>query len=139
MVARAASEDGNGWPCASKKRWNPCKAGNLSQPQGVVNTPEGTADSIPVWGRVLATVYGKTGTAQVGGPWRPFGATEDGGPWHHWFVGYAEAPGKRTVAFACVLHARSEDAAGRTAAPATQEILEQWYRSPLSRAAPGSD
>jgi hypothetical protein len=40
MVARAASEDGNGWPCASKKRWNPCKAGNLSQPQGVVNTPE---------------------------------------------------------------------------------------------------
>ena len=77
-------------------------------------------------------MYSKTGTAQPGGPWRPFGLSEDGGPWHHWFVGWAEAPGKRTVAFACVLHSRYEAAAGLTAAPATQEILEQWYRSPLS-------
>lgn len=108
---------------------------------GVANTPEGTADSIPKWGRVPATVYSKTGTAQVGGTWRPFGkeSEDDSGPWHHWFVGYAEAPGKRTVAFACVLHARSEDAAGLTAAPVTQQILEQWYRSPLSRAVPGGD
>lgn len=106
---------------------------------GVANTEAGTADRIPEWGRVPATVYSKTGTAQVGGTWRPFGATPEGAPWHHWFVGYAEAPGKRTVAFACVLHARLEDAAGLTAAPATQQILEQWYRSPLSRAVPGSD
>jgi cell division protein FtsI/penicillin-binding protein 2 len=105
---------------------------------GVANTPEGTADSKPQWWRVPARVYSKTGTAQVGGTWRPFAEDEDAGPWHHWFVGYAEAPGKRRVAFACVLHSRHEDAAGLTAAPAVQEILEHWYQSPSSNALPAS-
>ena len=106
---------------------------------GVANMPEGTADSIPHWHRVPAVVYSKTGTAQMGGSWRPFDNLQNGDPepWHHWFVGFAEAPGKRTVAFACVLHARYEEAAGLTAAPATQEILEQWFRSPLSDALGG--
>ena len=119
-----------------RKKHVPLDAGHLERIRrgmyGVANMPEGTADSTPLWHRVPAAVYSKTGTAQPGGPWRPFGLSEDGGPWHHWFVGWAEAPGKRTVAFACVLHSRYEAAAGLTAAPAVQEILEQWYRSPLS-------
>ncbi len=97
----------------------------------VVNE-EGTARKAN-WGQVPATVYGKTGTAQVGRTWQPFGETEDGGPWHHWFVGFAEAPGRRTIAFACVLHARAEAASGMTAAPATADILARWYQDPASR------
>ena len=96
----------------------------------VVNTPAGTADRAP-WGDVPADVYGKTGTAQVGGQWKPW-ATDDadkGAPWHHWFVGFAEAPGYRTVAFACVLHSRTEAGAGMTAAPATARILARWFAS----------
>ncbi|MDA1194990.1 MAG: penicillin-binding transpeptidase domain-containing protein [Planctomycetota bacterium] len=101
-----------------------------------VNTPEGTADD-PAWAAVPAEVYAKTGTAQVGGTWKPWktgteAAEEDSGPWHHWFVGFAEAPGRRSVAFACVLHARTEAAAGLTAAPLTREILERWYASERS-------
>lgn len=100
---------------------------------GVANTPEGTAtNSRCNWHRVPAEVYGKTGTAQVGGTWKPFTPVDPEGPWHHWFVGFAEAPGKRTVAFACLLHARLEAGGGLTAAPATQEILEHWFNSPLS-------
>jgi cell division protein FtsI/penicillin-binding protein 2 len=98
----------------------------------VVNDPAGTADRC-AWHLVPGTVYGKTGTAQVGGTWRPWGLTEDGGPWHHWFVGFAEAPGRRTVAFACVLHARDEAAGGLTAAPACREILTRFYASVASR------
>lgn len=80
------------------------------------------------FGRVPARVYGKTGTAQVGPEWRPFGkGAEEGEPWHHWFVGFAEKPGHRRVAFACVLHARGEAAAGLTAARACADILETWY------------
>jgi len=102
---------------------------------GVVNLPEGTAFKHPHWDRVPATVYGKTGTSQVGSSWNPLGRVDDegDGPWHHWFVGFAEAPGRRTIAFACVLHARLEPAAGMTAAPATAEILSHWYQSDLSR------
>jgi cell division protein FtsI/penicillin-binding protein 2 len=118
---------------APKMALNPTHLARIRQGMyGVANTPEGTADSIPHWHRVPAVVYSKTGTAQLGGTWRPFGFAEDDGPWHHWFIGWAEAPGKRTVAFACVLHARYERAAGYTAAPATQEILEKWFQSPLS-------
>ncbi len=88
----------------------------------------GTARHAP-WYEVPATVYGKTGTAQVGRSWRPWRFDEDlDAPWHHWFVGFAEAPGKRTIAFACVLHARTEDGAGLTAVPAVQRILARWYQ-----------
>ncbi len=100
---------------------------------GVVNLAEGTADTAD-WHLVPATVYGKTGTAQVGSTWKPFGETEDGGPWHHWFVGFAEAPGMRTIAFACVLHARSEGGAGVTSAHAVADILSRWYDSDVARA-----
>jgi cell division protein FtsI/penicillin-binding protein 2 len=99
---------------------------------GVVNLPEGTADTAD-WHLVPATVYGKTGTAQVGHSWKPFGETEDGGPWHHWFVGFAEAPGMRTIAFACVLHARAEGGAGVTAAHAVADILARWYDSDTAK------
>ena len=106
---------------------------------GVTQSPEGTAYRYDdgsgyretPWNRVPAQVYGKTGTAQVGASWRPFDVEK--GPWHHWFVGYATAPGRRTVAFACVLHSRTEGAAGHTAAPAVQKILEHWYAAPESR------
>lgn len=99
----------------------------------VVNTPEGTADKAP-WHAVPAEVFGKTGTAQVGGQWKPWAtdAADDGAPWHHWFVGFAEAPGRRPVAFACVLHSRTEAAAGMTAGPATAKILARWYASKRS-------
>lgn len=99
---------------------------------GVVNSQEGTADTAD-WHLVPATVYGKTGTAQVGDSWRPFGKTEEGGPWHHWFIGFAEAPGMRTIAFACVLHARAEGGAGGTAAHAVADILARWYDSDTAR------
>ena len=77
--------------------------------------------------RVAATVYGKTGTAQVGAEWRPMGQRVSDGPWHHWFVGFSEAPGRRPLAFACVLHGRMEAASGTTAAKAVADILEYWY------------
>lgn len=97
---------------------------------GVTNDPSGTAFRHADWDALPAEVFAKTGTAQVGKTWAPWDPDEEEGPWHHWFVGFAEAPGKRTVAFACVLHARTEAAAGMTAAPATQKILARWYASP---------
>ncbi len=87
----------------------------------------GTADGAD-WSGVNARVYGKTGTAQVGGtwrPWRPRGDEDEA--WHHWFVGFAEGGGANPIAFACVLHARTEAAAGQTAVPAVAEILSYWY------------
>ncbi|MDF1702721.1 MAG: penicillin-binding transpeptidase domain-containing protein, partial [Planctomycetota bacterium] len=99
----------------------------------VVNSGEGTARNAP-WHAVPAEVSGKTGTAQVGKTWAPWDMDQDEeGPWHHWFVGFAEAPGRRTVAFACVLHSRTEAAAGMTAGPATARILAKWYESPRSK------
>ena len=94
--------------------------------RGAVYSPGGTAfgtalKSLP------GTVYGKTGTAQPGGWWTP----EPGPPkgvWHHWFVGFYEQPGRPTLAFACVLHARREAAAGLTSAKATHEFLTWWAR-----------
>jgi cell division protein FtsI/penicillin-binding protein 2 len=78
--------------------------------------------------RVRAEVWGKTGTAQVGTapcawmPWpSPLTAT------HHWFIGFAKAPGRRTIAFAAVLHARTESAAADTAAPAVADFLAWWF------------
>lgn len=80
------------------------------------------------FGAVPAQVFGKTGTAQTGKDWRPFAAPGDvNACWHHWFVGWAEAPGQRTVAFACVLHARTEAAAGMTSAKVVAEVLEAYY------------
>ena len=48
------------------------------------------------------------------------------GPWHHWFAGFSEAPGLRPIAFACVLHARTEGAAAITSATAVREFLPWW-------------
>ncbi|MFV1959118.1 MAG: penicillin-binding transpeptidase domain-containing protein, partial [Planctomycetota bacterium] len=72
-----------------------------------------------------ATVYAKTGTSQPGAWWTP-GGRPDRGPWHHWFVGFVEAPGRDPLAFACVLHARTEGAAGRTSAHAVAQFLDWW-------------
>ena len=80
------------------------------------------------FGAVPAQVFGKTGTAQTGKDWRPFSPSSDvSSSWHHWFVGWAEAPGQRTVAFACVLHAREEAAAGGTSAKVVAEVLSEYY------------
>ncbi len=74
-----------------------------------------------------ARAWGKTGTAQVskGGD---FDAGATGRPCHHWFVGFArgEGPG-RTIAFACVLHARTEGGAGETAARVVARFLRWWF------------
>ncbi|MGE0190801.1 MAG: penicillin-binding transpeptidase domain-containing protein [Planctomycetota bacterium] len=99
-----------------------------------VTSADGTArnagfESVP------GIVYGKTGTAQLGPEWRPweYGLDERGRreeeAWHHWFAGFAEAPGRRTVAFACVLHAREEDAAAMTSAKAVAQFLSWWFGS----------
>ncbi len=120
-----------------ERRRLPIEAAHLDRVRSgmwaVVNTPQGTAHRHPRWRDVPAEVSGKTGTAQVGKSWRPWTLTKEEqqeiGPWHHWFVGFAEAPGQRTVAFACVFHSRTEAAAGLTSAPAAQQILTQWYAS----------
>ena len=38
-------------------------------------------------------------------------------------------PGRRTVAFACVLHAREEPAAAMTSAKAVAQFLAWWFGS----------
>ena len=78
------------------------------------------------------TVYGKTGTAQVthGGHFDP-DKIEDG-PWHHWFVGYAER-GEDRVAFAMVLYARKEAAGGLTAAKACARWIRWWFSREVAR------
>jgi cell division protein FtsI/penicillin-binding protein 2 len=93
----------------------------------VVSEPGGTAARVD-WDRVPATVYGKTGTSQVGKPYRPRAddVAEDG-PWHHWFMGWAEAPGERPLAFCVLLYARTEAAAGATAAPLAADFLAWWF------------
>jgi penicillin-binding protein 2 len=92
----------------------------------VVEGAGGTASGTD-WSGVAATVYGKTGTSQVGRTYRAPDLPEGSGPWHHWFAGFAEAPGRAPVAFACVLYARNEGAAGATAAPAVAEFLRWWF------------
>jgi cell division protein FtsI/penicillin-binding protein 2 len=73
-------------------------------------------------------VYGKTGTAQPG--WKFEGYTKEKGPWHLWFVGYAERAGSpQRLAFAMVLHARDTGSGGDAAAPAVARFLSWWYRS----------
>jgi cell division protein FtsI/penicillin-binding protein 2 len=79
------------------------------------------------------SVFGKTGTAQVpdGGDFDP-DRLEDG-PWHHWFVGFAERGGD-SIAFAMVLYARKEqEAGGHTAARAVARYLRWWYERTPSR------
>ncbi len=73
------------------------------------------------------TVYGKTGTAQPSA-WWALKQLKPEGVWHHWFVGFYEAPGRPPIAFACVLHARSEAAAGLTSANAIHDFLAWWAR-----------
>jgi penicillin-binding protein 2 len=93
----------------------------------VANSAVGTARKQD-WHLVPGEVFGKTGTSQVGDSWKPWEEDhEDGGPWHHWFVGWVEGYGPRRIAFACLLHSRTEAAAGFTAAGAAREILTRWY------------
>jgi cell division protein FtsI/penicillin-binding protein 2 len=93
--------------------------------RAVVVGEHGTARKVG-WETVPAEVYGKTGTAQVGRFWVA-GERPVKGPWHHWFVGFSEAPGHRPLAFACVLHARMEGAAALTSAEAVRDFLAWWY------------
>jgi hypothetical protein len=79
-------------------------------------------------------VAAKRGRALVapGGDFAP-DRIEDG-PWHHWIVGYARGPGSpRTIAFAAVLYARREGAAGDTAARATARFLRWWFIGDVPR------
>jgi len=87
-----------------------------------------------------AAVYGKTGTAEATGQ-KDWGvapemrelaaadaaATAQPKPWHLWFVGYAEKPGRRPVAFAMVLHGREKGGGGDDAAPAVARFLSWWW------------
>jgi cell division protein FtsI/penicillin-binding protein 2 len=104
----------------------------------VVEVDGGTAHRAYLAAKGLAgvSVFGKTGTAQVGGKgrkndWNPDGIGD--GPWHHWFVGYASKPGAKPIAFAMVLHARTEQAGGSTAAPAVLEFLAWWFGQGAAR------
>lgn len=110
--------------------WSPISLAALREGMlGVTDSPAGTARSAG-FQEVPALVYGKTGTAQVGRTWRPWHEPGDKDlVWHHWFAGFAEAPGRRSVAFACVLHARTEAAAGATAAKAVAQFLRIWFES----------
>jgi penicillin-binding protein 2 len=115
------------WPATEM----PLAPGSLAQVREgmhrVVNAPGGTAAKVD-WDRVPASVYGKTGTAQVGRPYRPGPSDKaEDGPWHHWFMGWAEAPGQRPVAFCALLFARTEAAAGSTAAPLAADFLAWWF------------
>jgi cell division protein FtsI/penicillin-binding protein 2 len=91
----------------------------VTSPGGIGTARDAGFEDLP------AQVHGKTGTAQTGLWWRP-GVKPEDGPWHHWFVGYAEG-GARTIAFACVLHSRTEEAAGKTAVHAVRDFLAWWY------------
>lgn len=101
-------------------------------------TAKRSFDGLP--GLEDAAVYGKTGTAEATGlkDWgvppetRDAAATEEGAdapkkPWHLWFVGYAEKPGRRPVAFAMVLHGREKGSGGDVAAPAIARFLSWWW------------
>lgn len=76
-------------------------------------------------------VVGKTGTATATGlDWvEPTDKDPSDGPWHLWFVGYAEKPGARPVAFAVVLHARTRGVGGDEAAPVVAAFLSWWFAS----------
>ncbi len=95
----------------------------------VVSHPRGTAYHKGAWAAVPATVYGKTGTAQLSKAWAPWTRSGEKAPaWHHWFVGFAERAGANPVAFACVFHSRTEKSgSGSTAGVAGRKILETWF------------
>ena len=78
------------------------------------------------------TVYGKTGTATATGRGWKDGEKDVSDPtaikrWHLWFVGYATKPGTPTLAFAAVLHGRTDGLGGDLAAPIVSKFLEWWY------------
>ncbi len=129
-VAAAPEATDVGIPPSSLARVREGMRRALSEEGGTAHRAFQAAKGVP--GLEGVTVYGKTGTAQVGGKmWDPAAIEE--GPWHHWFVGYATKPGARTVAFALVLHARTEKAGGLTAAPAVLEYLAWWFGSGAAR------
>lgn len=89
----------------------------------------GTARKSYAWDTLPGTVYGKTGTAQAFGRWRPFDAGEDTEITHQWFVGWFEQAGRDPLAFAIVYHARREGVAGSTAASTAGAFLAWWASS----------
>ena len=98
--------------------------------RGVVVGAHGTAHGKfdGVRGLDGVTVYGKTGTAQPGGKAFDPDGDERAGPWHLWFVGYAEKAGvSQKIAFAMVLHARKDGSGGGDAAPAVARFLGWWF------------
>ena len=96
----------------------------------VVTDSRGTAfGHMPALAQVEGvTVYAKTGTSQPGGSFDK--DPHASGPWHLWFVGYAERAGSpQRLAFAMVLHARENGTGGDQAAPAVARFLAWWFGS----------
>jgi cell division protein FtsI/penicillin-binding protein 2 len=75
---------------------------------------------------VPGRVYAKTGTAEVGRGWKPFEPDTKTLVTHQWFVGFIERDGHPPLAFAVVYHARTEKAAGLTAARTGGAFLSEW-------------
>jgi penicillin-binding protein 2 len=88
--------------------------------------PYGTAYKSFPWGTVPGRVYAKTGTAEVGRGWKPFEPDTKTLVTHQWFVGFIERDGHPPLAFAVVYHARTEKAAGLTAARTGGAFLSEW-------------
>jgi cell division protein FtsI/penicillin-binding protein 2 len=91
-----------------------------------VYDPYGTAYRSFAWGTLPGRVYGKTGTAEVGSGWKPFHPHTKTEVTHQWFVGWLERDGHPPLAFAVVYHARTEKAAGLTAARTGGAFLAEW-------------
>lgn len=133
-VARALEEEGGGdelvAPPSTDLGLDPAHLARVREGlRRVVNEPEGTADTSFAWRTLPGTVYGKTGTAQAFGRWRPFDAGDDTEITHQWFVGWFEQPGRDPLAFAVVYHARREEVAGYTAARTAGAFLAWWTSS----------
>jgi cell division protein FtsI/penicillin-binding protein 2 len=92
----------------------------------VVYDSFGTAHRSHPWGLVSGRVFGKTGTAEVGSGWRPFETAKKTDVTHQWFVGFVERDGRPPLAIAVVYHARTETAAGLTAARTAGAFLQEW-------------
>jgi cell division protein FtsI/penicillin-binding protein 2 len=94
----------------------------------VITDPRGTAfgHMRALEGLEGVTVYAKTGTAQPGPTFDK--DPHASGPWHLWFVGYAERAGSpQRIAFAVALHAREKGTGGDEAAPAVARFLAWWF------------
>lgn len=92
----------------------------------VIYDAQGTAYGSFPWGTIPGRVYGKTGTAQVGRSFKPFEPDTSDVVTHQWFIGWLEREGQSPLAFAVVYHARTEKAAGLTAAKTAGAFLSAW-------------